>query len=90
MAEQVVRDIKPYIEAGNLDACKEQVAQLRVEYEDVPWDYMFQKVYLHACLKKKVNIVEWLLEVYKELEPVDQIALRTVFPYGRALLRKSS
>ena len=88
MADEIVRNFKAYVNAGSLDTCQDYVQILREEYEALPWDYIYQKVYLHACLKKQTHIVDWLLELYKELNPIEQIAIRQVFPYGRHLLSK--
>ena len=55
----------------------------------VDWVTLFQKVYLHACLKKKRDIAEWLqTTLFPRLDPIQQIGLRQVFPYGRYLLAK--
>lgn len=55
----------------------------------IDWVVLFQKVYLHACLKRKQDIAEWLrTEMYPRLDPIQQIGLRQVFPYGRYLLAR--
>ncbi len=74
--------------AGNLQDCQDYVEFLREEGEPLAWDYIYQKVYLHACLRKQKHIVDWLLELYKELSVIEQIAIRQIFPYGRYLLAK--
>lgn len=52
---------------------------------DIPW--LFQKVYLHACLKGRREIAEWLEKsVFPTLDPISQIAIRQSFSYGRHLL----
>lgn len=88
MIDEIIQPFKLYINADNLESCQLYMVELRNTYEELPWDYIFQKVYLHACLKKKTTIVDWLLEMYKELNPIEQIAIRQVFPYGRHLLAK--
>lgn len=88
MADEIVRNFKSYVNAGKLESCQDYVHTLREEYEALPWDYIYEKVYLHACLRKQKHIVDWLLELYKELNPIEQIALRQIFPYGRYLLTK--
>jgi hypothetical protein len=50
--------------------------------------YLYQKVYLHACLKKKVEIVDWLTSLFSTFDQVSQIAMRQMFPYGRHLLAR--
>ena len=74
-----------------MDGLKEQWDEYRVETDfgrEVTWDYVFQKVYLHAALKKQKAICEWLNTVFTEFDPIQQIALRQMFAYGRYLLNK--
>lgn len=77
---------KEMIERDNLEGLQE----FYTEYGEEPfaWDYVYQKLYLHACLKKKVRIVEWLRDIFSEFGPIQQIALRQMFPYGKYLLAK--
>ena len=89
--EQLVAEIKPYINKGNLDGLKEQWLEYRVETDfdrEIAWDFVFQKVYLHAALKKQKAICEWLDTVFTEFDPIQQIALRQMFSYARHLLNK--
>lgn len=90
MADEAVSVLKKYINDGILDACQTYIQELKDTYDvaSIPWDYIFQKVYLHACLKKQKAIVDWLMLVYTELPPIQQIALRQIFPYGRMLLAR--
>ncbi len=90
--EQLISEIKPYINKGNLDGLKEQWQEYRLETEfdrEIAWDFVFQKIYLHAALKKQKHICEWLDTVFTEFDPIQQIALRQMFPYARHLLNKS-
>lgn len=90
--EQLIAEIKPFINKGNLEGLKEQWNEYRTETEfdrEVAWDFVFQKVYLHAALKKQRLICEWLDTVFKEFDPIQQIALRQMFAYARHLLNKS-
>ena len=89
--EQLVAEIKPYINEGNLDGLKEQWDEYRVETDfdrEVAWDFIFQKIYLHAALKKQKVICEWLDTIFTEFCPIQQIALRQMFAYARHLLNK--
>jgi len=90
--EQLVVEIKPYINKGNLDGLKEQWLEYRTETDfgrEIAWDFVFQKIYLHAALKKQKAICEWLDTVFTEFDPIQQIALRQMFAYARHLLNKS-
>jgi hypothetical protein len=71
---------------NNLEELKTYVQTL-FEY-NYDWPTLFQKVYLHACLKKNHKIASWLQdEIYTIMDPIQQIALRHVFPYGKHLLK---
>jgi hypothetical protein len=89
--EDVIGTLKTYIDRGNVDACKvaveEFLAEAATEGYEVPWDYMFQKVYIHACLRKQKEIVGWLTTLFETLDPISQIAVRHVFAYGNRLMR---
>jgi uncharacterized protein YeeX (DUF496 family) len=87
-ADEIISFFKKYINDGSLEACQTYLQMLRDTYEDVPWDYIFQKVYIHACLKKQKQIVDWLMLVFTELPPIQQIAIRQIFSYGRILLAR--
>jgi hypothetical protein len=90
MADEFVSFFKKYIDDGSLEACQNYFQELKDTYDPVsiPWDYIFQKVYLHACLKKQKQIVDWLMLVFTELPPIQQIAVRQIFSYGRTLLAR--
>ncbi len=88
--DDVIDKIKLYIDRGNIEACKSYtetfVAEAASEDYDVPWDYLFQKVYIHACLRKQKAIAEWLTTMFESMDPISQIAVRQVFAYGKYLL----
>ena len=88
--DQLLLELKPLIAEGNL-------VQLQIVWEDyqetefgrvIAWDYIFQKCYLHAALKKKKDICDWMDTLFVTFDPITQIALRQLFPYARYLLRK--
>jgi len=88
--------LKRAIERNDLSTIREEWERLKEEGEcerkDTPYvDYptLFQTVYLHACLKKKRDIATWLeTTVFPSMDPIQQIALRQVFSYGKYLLKK--
>ena len=92
MNKNILNEAKQYVEAGDLDGLKQYYADLRAGASDINYvasDWLFQKVYLHACLKKKKHIVDWLMEVYNnELDDITKISLKQLFPYGRWLLAR--
>ncbi len=84
--EQVLKRFKSYVETDDLISAQAFLAGLVTE--DLPWDHLYQKVYLHACLKKRRAFVEWMDTLFETLEPIQKIALRQMFAYGRYLLNK--
>lgn len=81
-----VVESKRIIERGDLVSLK---AYMEMVAEEVDEAYLFHRVYLHACLKKQVEIAKWLQEEYfLAMDPIQQIALRQIFAYGRHLLNK--
>ena len=77
---------KKLIEEENIDEL--QVCYEEYKHEPFAWDYVFQKIYLHACLKKKKVIADWLQTLFSNFDPIQQIALRQMFSYGRYLMAK--
>jgi ABC-type multidrug transport system ATPase subunit len=56
--------------------------------ESFDWPTVFQTLYLHACLKGKSDIAKWFqTTVFPYLDPIQQIALRQSFAYGKHLLQ---
>jgi hypothetical protein len=81
-----LKDCKTLIEKDNLEGLQE--FYLENAHENYPWDYLYQKLYLHACLKKNHRIVQWMNELFEKFDPIQKIALRQMFSYGRYLLAK--
>jgi hypothetical protein len=84
--DSFLKDSKGLIEKDNLEGLQELYSEF--SEEKYAWEYVYQKLYLHACLKKKPRIVEWLELMFKQLDPIQKIALRQMFSYGRYLLAK--
>ena len=87
--DQIISEIKLFINKGNLNSIKGKWFEYVNEIDFgrvIAWDYVFQKVYLHAALKKQKHICDWLGEIFTQLNPIQQIALRQMFPYARHLL----
>ena len=80
--------LKQLVANNDLDGLKAEYTELQDSESQQPWDVIFKDVYLHACLKKRQTIVDWLLTVYESMDDISKIALRQIFPYGRHLLKK--
>jgi hypothetical protein len=91
MDDEIIRDCKQHVEDGNLDYLKLYLQNLvQDDDREYDWPFIFQKVYLHACLKGKREIADWLEHsVYPSMEPIQKIALRQIFSYGNHLLRQA-
>ena len=88
--DTLITECKQCVTQGNLD----NLRTLWEEYQDtdfgkeIAWDYIFQKVYLHAALKKQKAICEWMDTLFTTFNPITQIAMRQMFSYARYLLNK--
>jgi hypothetical protein len=85
--DDVIHVFKEYINKKDTEGFNTFLSETQDDYDGV-WDYIFKKVYIHACLKKNQPIVDILLKAYEELSEIERIAIRQVFPYGRYLLAK--
>ena len=85
--DDIIHAFKEYINKKDAEGFESFLLEIQDDYEGV-WDYIFKKVYIHACLKKNQPIVDILLKRYEELSEIERIAIRQVFPYGRYLLAK--
>lgn len=89
--QDIIRETKAFIQVGNLIELQERW----IEYQDtdfgrpLAWEYIFEKIYLHAALKKQKAICEWLDQLFLTMDPIQQIGLRQMFPYAKYLLGKS-
>ena len=88
MNASLLEECKAYINANKLEEFKEFYQLLTESEFDVSpdWPNLYQKVYIHACLKKRKEIAEWLETLFQQFDPITQIAFRQVFFYGRYLL----
>ena len=91
VAESIFAECKEFINAGKLEELQEYVKTLlESEFDTAPdWPTLFQKAYLHACLKKQKESAEWIASLFSLFDPIVQIAYRQVFFYGRYLLAKA-
>lgn len=91
--EEIIEECKTLLNDNLYHEFKQAViSALDTEYpRDVNWSFIFQKVYIHACLKHRVDSANWLKQnIYPLLPPVEQIYVKSVFAYGEHLLRAKS
>ncbi len=85
----VLEAAKHWVDEGSLETLKDAVATLDFYQVGVDSAWLFQKLYLHACLRKQAAIAAWLENtVFPTLDPMQQVSIRQCFPYGHHLLRK--
>jgi hypothetical protein len=92
MDNDIIANCKRHIERGDLPSLQGYYRELMiVEFPREPdWPYIFHRVYLHACLKGQGEIADWIHQgLFSLMDPIQQIALRQIFPYGRYLLSKA-
>lgn len=88
--QDIVAEAKPYLLAGDLEGLQ----GLWEEYQEtdfgrpLAWEWIFEKLYLYAALKKQREICHWLDGLFQELDPIQQMGLRQMFAYARYLLNK--
>ena len=92
---EIVSDGKERINYGDLAGLQELYLDIvNTEYptnEEPDLGYIFHRLYLHACLKGEPVIAEWLTRaLFQNMDPIQQIALRQIFPYGRLLLSRAT
>ena len=86
-----VDEVKAMIEKGNLSGIVDTYQDMRAQEGYEPnWQFIYQKCYLHACLKHQHEIAAWFRQVYNDLDPISKIALRQVFAYGNYLERRAN
>ena len=86
-----IYDLKNLILLNNFEGVKHYINELLINDGSHLMDpaYIFQKIYLHACLLKRHEIATYLeSECFPLLPEIQQIAIRQCFPYGRVLLAK--
>ena len=88
--DSIVRKGKQYIVEGDFESLQSHWKDIQhTEYpESFDWPTIFQTLYLHACLKGKADIAMWFqTRIFPCLDPIQQIALRQSFAYGKHLLQ---
>jgi len=92
MDRRIIDTCKDYIDADQLEELKTYVTYiLNIETPDylLPIEYIYQQVYLHACLRKNAPIASWIQSLFPTIfDDIQQIALRQMFAYGKYLLCK--
>ena len=92
MDRLIIDTCKDYINTDQLEELQRYVTYIltneTLDYR-LPMEYIYQHVYLHACLRKNEPIAVWIKSIFPTIfNDVQQIALRQMFAYGNYLLCK--
>jgi hypothetical protein len=64
-------------------------AQEELQHNQIDWAYIFQKVYVHACLHGHRETAKWLRDIFEEkADAISKIAYRQTYAYANSLLKK--
>ena len=90
---KIIKICKKMIESKNLDELKEYYNTLDKTQifisNTIAYEYIFQKIFIHACNYGNKEIIEWLFEKYNEMDNIRKIALRQLFYYGKYMLKQN-
>ena len=86
-SEEFVRQCKVFIENDSLDQLQNFITEYSGD-DGLAWEFILQKLYLHACLKKKKYIADAILDYRRYLDPIQQIGIRQMIAYGNWLLAR--
>lgn len=84
MDKQLLRSARAAVKANDLNNLK-ILSENLPEY--IPREYVFKQVFLSACIHGKSEIIEWMLQVYRTMDPVAQIGLRHTLTYGKYMIK---
>lgn len=85
--DSIIQEAKARIEAHDLGGLQELFENLQ-QQENVDWQRIYLKVYLHSCLRKEEPIKIWLEQMFEMFDPISKIALRQTFAYGKWLFTR--
>ena len=86
-SEYFVKESKNFIDRGYLEGLEAFINE-HSQVNNLAWEYIIQKLYVHACLKKMPVIADRILAYIPLLDPIQQIAIRQTVPYGNWLLSR--
>lgn len=84
-----IYELKEYIDENDIYSIKNFIDKTDFNGNDIPWDLVYQKVYLYSCLKKKKEIKEYLESLFSIFNSITQIGIRQTFKYGNYIYNKN-
>jgi hypothetical protein len=90
--DTIIRKAKDCIDDNNYERLQEIYERLikenREKREYRPnFEYVFQKIYLYACIKGDKDVIEWMKRIYETFGDVEKIALKPTLIYGKYILK---
>jgi hypothetical protein len=89
--DRIIETFKYYIDHEKYDEIQKYYEEIVENKDDAEYrlnyEYIFQKVFLYACLKKKMDVVEFMNKIYLTFDIVEQIALKPTLIYGKYIIK---
>tara|TARA_Y100000992_G_C20839479_1_gene293132 strand:+ start:85 stop:408 length:324 start_codon:yes stop_codon:yes gene_type:complete len=83
MVEEISKIALSYVKTGDLYMLK----YLYNNNSDANDPFVFQKVFLGACIHKKIDILIWLNEIYNSLDCINKIGLKPTIIHGKYVIK---
>ena len=92
MNKNLVSEGKTFINNHNIDGLSSHYGYMKELNQTNEYNcndqYIFQQLFTHACLKKKKNIIIFLIRLYFEIfDEFTQIALKHSFVYAKYTIK---
>lgn len=89
---EIIRTAKDIVERQTLQEFTTFVQELMEAglSPEPSWHYILQRVYLHACLKQKREIVNFLERLVATESRLQSLGWKSTVAYGKTLLTKPS
>ena len=90
--DKLINEFKYYIDNEKYDSLYELYTSIIERYDETKeyrcnYEYIFQKVYLYACIKGKHEIIDFMKSIYETFGDVEKIALKPTIIYGKYITK---
>lgn len=86
MDKEIIKQSKHLIKTNNLIELQKAYHNIIENQINISIPYLYKEVFYYSCQLGNEKIIKWLTEVYNNMEDINQISLRQIFPYGKYLL----
>jgi len=92
--DKIINEFKYYIDNNLYDSFFELYSDILTSFQTdkeyrINYEYIFQKVYLYACIKGDTDIINFLKSIYDNFGIVEKIALKPTIIYGKYITKKT-